>query len=103
MKIARITGSLTATVKDPKLAGLVLLVADIVDAGGAVLEKAVVVADTCSAGPGDTVLVVAGSAARIPAKVGGLPVDMTAVAIVDHIDIASGVAPRASSSSRRKS
>lgn len=100
MKIARITGSVTSTVKDTKLAGLVLLLADLVDGEGGVLEKAVVVADTCSAGPGDTVLVVAGSAARIPSKVGGLPVDMTAVAIIDHIDI-PGNASRPASSRRK--
>ncbi len=87
MRIARITGTATATVKDPKLSGLTLLVADIVDGAGKVLDPAVVVADACSAGVGDLVLVVSGSAARVAARTGGLPVDMVAAAIIDHIDI----------------
>ena len=100
MKIARITGTVTATVKDPKLSGLTLLVADIEDGMGAVIEKSVVLGDACSAGVGDLVLAVSGSAARIPARTAGLPVDLVAAAIVDHIDIRpdGGPAP----SSRRK-
>ena len=89
MKIGRITGTVTATQKDPKLSGAVLLVADIEDADGNIQEEAVIVADTCSAGPGDLVLIVSGSAARLAAKIGGRPVDMAAIAIVDHIDIKS--------------
>ncbi|MCZ4291709.1 EutN/CcmL family microcompartment protein [Hoeflea alexandrii] len=87
MKIGRITGTVTATVKDPKLSGAVLLVANIEDAEGNIQEEAVIVADTCSAGPGDLVLLVSGSAARLAAKNSGLPVDMAAIAIVDHIDL----------------
>ena len=87
MKIGRITGTVTATVKDPKLSGAVLLVANIEDAEGNIQEEAVIVADTCSAGPGDLVLIVSGSAARLAAATGGLPVDMAAIAIVDHIDM----------------
>lgn len=87
MKIGRITGTVTATVKDPKLSGAVLLVANIEDAEGNIQEEAVIVADTCSAGPGDLVLLVSGSAARLAAKTSGLPVDMAAIAIVDHIDL----------------
>lgn len=87
MKIARITGTVTATVKDSKLSGATLLVANIEDGAGNVQEEAVVVADTCSAGRGDLVMLVSGSAARLPASVGGLPIDMAAIAIIDHIDI----------------
>ncbi len=101
MKLARITGSVTATVKDSGLSGTVLLVCNVEDGGGAVLEKSVIAADTCGAGPGDLVLLVTGSAARLPAKTGGLPVDATVVAIVDHIDISAGSAR--ASSNRRKS
>jgi len=99
MKLARITGTVTATVKDPKLAGLTLLAADIEDGEGAVLEKAVVLADACGAGVGDHVLAVAGSAARIAARTAGLPVDMVAAAIVDHVDIRTSAGT--STSSRR--
>lgn len=88
MKIGRITGTVTATVKDPKLSGVTLLVADIEDGDGKVLEAACVVADTCSAGVGDIVLLVSGSAARLAERVSGMPVDMACVAVIDHVDIA---------------
>lgn len=102
MKIARITGSVTATVKESGLSGIALLVADIEDGKGTVLERALVVADTCSAGPGDLVLVATGSAARLSARTSGVPVDAAVVAIIDHIDLAGGEG-RPSSPSRRKS
>lgn len=102
MKIARITGTVTATVKEASLSGTALLLGNVEDEAGAVLEKAVVAADTCGAGPGDLVLLATGSAARLPAKIGGLPVDAAVVAIIDHIDIKAGGA-RPTSSNRRKS
>jgi len=85
MKIARVTGLVTATVKEQQLTGLKLLVVDVVDGSGDVLEKALVVADTCGAGRGDIVLVVSGSAARVPKHVAGLAVDASAVAVIDEI------------------
>lgn len=100
MKIGRIKGTVTATVKDPKLSGITLLIADVEDGQGNVMEQSLVVADTCSAGIGDVVLLVSGSAARLPAQVGGLPVDLAAVAILDHIDIGAG-GNSTSSSNRR--
>lgn len=85
MKIARVTGTVTATVKDSQLVGLKLLLTDIVDAKGGLLEAAVVAVDTCGAGVGDQVLLVSGSAARIPAGVSALPVDATIVAVIDDV------------------
>ena len=101
MKIARITGTVTATVKDAKLAGLTLLVADIEDGAGKVLEKSVV-AGRCLLGRGRRPGACAFPARRraLPARTGGLPVDMVAAAIVDHIDIGAGSGP--STSNRRK-
>ncbi len=87
MKIARVTGTVTATVKDNQLSGQPLRIVNIEDGRGAVLEKCVVVADTCSAGRGDLVLVTMGSSARLPAAVAGIPVDAAIIAIVDHLDI----------------
>ncbi|NKB60840.1 MAG: ethanolamine utilization protein EutN [Gammaproteobacteria bacterium] len=88
MKIARITGLMTATVKDMKLNGVKLLVADIEDGLGNPLESSVVVADTCGAGVGELVLVTTGSAARLPDGIAGLPVDLATIAVIDHLDIA---------------
>lgn len=102
MRIARVTGTITATVKDGRLSGVPLVVVDIQDGAGAVLETGVVAADTCSAGPGDMVLVTTGSAARLPANVAGMPVDATIIAIIDHLDVA-GKKPAKSSPNKRKS
>lgn len=102
MKIARVTGSITATVKDSQFAGLKLLVTDVEDGSGKVLDKSVVAADTCSAGPGDMVLLTTGSAARLPASVAGVSVDATIVALIDHIDIEGGATASLSSNRRNK-
>ncbi|MEJ8570110.1 EutN/CcmL family microcompartment protein [Microbaculum marinum] len=107
MRIARVTGHVTATVKDVSLAAMRLLVTDIEDGLGNVLEHAVVAVDHLGAGPGDMVLVVTGSAARLPATVGGIPVDATIVAIVDDIKIGGASAqsqpgPSRTGATRRK-
>ena len=105
MKIARVTGSLTATIKNDQLSGMTMLVTDIVDTTDQVLEPAVVVVDHLGAGRGDLVLLVTGSAARIPSQVAGIAVDAVTVAIVDEIDsgAARRVAPTAGKSTRRVS
>jgi len=52
MKIARVIGSVTGTVKDGRLVGQKLLLVDIVDARGAVLNPSQVITDSCGAGVG---------------------------------------------------
>ncbi len=87
MKLARVTGSVTATAKDAQLVGQKLLVCDVVDVKGKVSEPALVAADTVGAGSGDLVLLVAGSAARLPAAVSGMPVDLAVIAIIDSVNV----------------
>ena len=87
MRIARITGRVSASVKSGKLIGVKTLVADYVDPDGKVLESSAVVTDACGAGPGDLVLVTGGSAARIPAEMAGVPTDATAVAFIDQLSV----------------
>lgn len=87
MRLARITGTATATTKDARLVGQRLLLADLVDAKGASLETGHVLADSCGAGPGDLVLAVQGSAARMPEGMATLPVDFTAIAIIDRVTL----------------
>ena len=57
MRIARVTGMVTASVKQPKLAGHKFLVVDIEDGEGNRLEASVVAVDTVGAGVGEHVLV----------------------------------------------
>ena len=105
MRLARITGRVSASIKTGKLSGFRMLVADYVDPEGEVLERAAVLTDACGAGPGDLVLVATGSAARIPAETAGIPTDATAVGFVDQLsvgarDIDPGP-PRAAATPRR--
>lgn len=100
MKIARVTGTVTASIKEAQLTGLKLLVTNIEDGDGAVLESAVVAADTCGAGVGDLVMLVSGSAARLPAKVAGVPVDTAIIAVIDHVEIEGGTIKKASTRRR---
>ena len=89
MRLGLITGTVTATAKDAGLTGRTLLLADIVDGAGKVIDPARVAVDTCGAGVGDTVLITFGSAARLPATSGGAPVDAAVVAVVDTVSLAS--------------
>lgn len=85
MRIAKVVGTVTGTVKEPTLASYKLLIVDIEDGEGKVLEPSVVAVDTVGAGAGERVLVATGSAARIPSLVAGLPVDAAIIAIIDEI------------------
>ncbi len=87
MKIARVTGTVTGTAKDVSFSGQKMLLVDICDADGKVLEPAVVVLDVCSAGPGEMVVITTGSAARLPGQTSGVGTDATAIAIIDEITV----------------
>ncbi len=87
MKIARITGHATGTIKDSQLAGQKWLIVDILDTSGKILESSVVVLDVCGAGLGEMVLVATGSAARLPPETSGVPTDATVVAIIEEITL----------------
>ena len=87
MKIAHVIGTATATAKDARLVGGKLLVADIVDGAGKVLEPACVAVDTVGAGVGDTVLLTTGSAARLPEQTIGAPVDAAIIAVIDRVSL----------------
>lgn len=85
MKLGKVSGTVTATAKAERLTGHKLLVVDVIDAKGKVLEAACVAPDTVGAGVGDTVLLTEGSAARMAAGLGSAPVDLAIIAIIDRI------------------
>ena len=87
MRLAKITGTVTATAKNDRLVGATLLLADLVDGAGKVIAPAQVVVDTCGAGVGETVIVACGSAARMPAGLATVPVDMAVIAIADRVSL----------------
>ena len=88
MRLGRVTGTVTATLKDATLVGSKLLVTDIIDGSGKVLSPAVVAVDTVGAGVGDQVLITEGSAARFVASASTVPVDASIIAVVDDVTIA---------------
>lgn len=105
MRIARVTGTLTASVKPDALTGVPLVIVSVEDGNGVVLTEGVVAADVVGAGPGDLVLIAEGSAARLSSTLASAAVDAAAIAIIDHIDLSGAGKPRQgrSSSQNRKS
>ena len=82
MRLCRVRGKVTGTIKDSGLQGVtLLLVAEVDDEDGAEL----VVADAVGAGVGELILVAEGSAARQTVRLRGLPTDAAAVMIVDEV------------------
>lgn len=89
MQIARIIGSAVATVKDPKLTGLKLLVAQKATPDDKVYGEPFLVADTVGAGEGELVILVEGSSARKTLKTADAPVDAVIIGILDSIEVGS--------------
>ncbi len=87
MRIARVTGIVTGTVKDTQLSGQKMLIVDVLDAENNVIDPSLVALDVCSAGPGDMVVVTTGSAARLSSQTTGISTDATIVAIIDEITL----------------
>jgi microcompartment protein CcmK/EutM len=97
MEMARVVGSVSATLKDGSLQGLKLALVQAVDEHGAAVRPAEVAVDTQSVGIGELVLTVRGSAARQPEMARGVAADLTIVAIVDEVRPAASSASSASS------
>ena len=87
MKIARVIGSVSGTIKDSRMVGQKLLLVNVVDADGAILNPSLGATDTCGSGIGDMVLLASGSAARVPSETSGVPTDETAVMLIDEITV----------------
>ena len=89
MELAHVLGSVTATAKTESLLSHKLLVVQPLDPAGSDARAAEVALDTVGAGPGDSVLIVRGSAARQPPESRAAATDLTIVAIVDSVDLSS--------------
>ena len=89
MKLAIVTGTVTATAKDPQLVGQKLLVCDCIDGSGKVTEPALIATDSLGAGVGNKVLIVTGSAARMLSGTSGVPVDAAICGIIDQVEVKS--------------
>lgn len=88
MKICRVLGSITATVKHPAFAGQRLMIVQPVDDKGTDAGDSFVAIDRVSAGPGDRVIVLTeGNGVRQILKMGDVvPIRSAIVGIVDAVD-----------------
>jgi ethanolamine utilization protein EutN/carbon dioxide concentrating mechanism protein CcmL len=91
MQLAKVVGSVVATRKEESLSGLKLLLVRPVDEEGREGASVLVAADAVGAGPGELVLVAAGSSARQTLATDKRPVDAVVMAIVDSWDVGGAV------------
>ena len=87
MILARVTGTVVASQKAPKMEGVKLLLLEKIDPISLKGKKDFVVAmDSVGAGKDEIVFYVSGSSARLAETTIGLPTDATVIAIVDLIE-----------------
>jgi ethanolamine utilization protein EutN len=85
MELAKVDGSVVATVKVDRLVGHKLLLVTLIRADMTPTDTNLVAIDTVGAGVGEIVLVVRGSSARQTDKTATVPTDTTIVGIIDVI------------------
>jgi ethanolamine utilization protein EutN len=86
VQLARVIGDVVATVKDPNLTGLKLLVLQPITALGEAAGRTLVALDSVGAGVGEHVFFVRGREAAFPFYPGEPPADASVVGIVDNWD-----------------
>jgi microcompartment protein CcmK/EutM len=87
MTLGKVVGTVVATRKEPSMDGLKFMVVKTVDAEGKETGGHVVAADAVGAGPGELVLIAAGSSARQTLATQNRPCDAVIMAIVDSWEI----------------
>jgi len=96
VRIAYIVGTAVATMKDDKLRGHRLLLAQDADLDGSAHGRPFVAVDTVDAGTGDLVLVTEGSGSRQTGATLDLPVDAVVVGVIDSLETSGTVTFRKS-------
>ena len=84
MQLARVIGDVVATLKDPELAALKLLILQPLGPDKQPAGRTLVAADAVGAGVGEIVFFVRGREASFPFHPAAAPVDAGIVGIVDH-------------------
>jgi microcompartment protein CcmK/EutM len=84
MQLARVIGEVVATIKDPNLSGMTMLVLQPLAANGEAAGRTLVALDSVGAGVGENVFFVRGREAAFPFYPGEPPTDASIVGIVDH-------------------
>ncbi|HET6341280.1 MAG TPA: EutN/CcmL family microcompartment protein [Gemmatimonadota bacterium] len=95
MILARVTGTLTASDKDPELAATKLLIVQPLDLDGQPEGDEVIAVDRVDAGVGDRVLISReGNAARQVTGRDRIPLQNLVIGVVDRIDLLDSEPPR---------
>jgi microcompartment protein CcmK/EutM len=84
VQLARVLGEVVATIKDPNLSGMKMLVLQPLAANGEAAGRTLVALDSVGAGVGETVFFVRGREAAFPFYPGEPPTDASIVGIVDQ-------------------
>lgn len=87
MKMVKVVGSVTSTIKDESLKGFKLLLVQGVDLNLKGKEEYYVAVDTVGLGEGEIGLIVTGSTAKMTDLTKGKNVDGTIVAKVERVDL----------------
>lgn len=87
MLLGKIIGTAVATIKTEDLEGVKLLVVQLVDKNQQPVGSPRVAADATQAGIGDLVFLVRAREAAMALEKTFVPVDLTAIGVVDHVDI----------------
>ena len=85
MKIAKVVGVAVSTVKETRLEDSKLMLISDADQTGEVIGNPYIAQDIVGVGPGELVVVVQGSSARIAAGDSNKPVDAVIVGILDSL------------------
>ena len=87
MQLAQVVGEVVATIKDPNLTGMTLLVLQPIAASGEPSGRTLVALDSVGAGVGENVFFVRGREAAFPFYPVEPPTDASIVGIVDRWDL----------------
>ncbi len=87
MLLGKIVGTAVATIKDPNLAGVKLLVVQPLNKALEPVGNLQVAADSVHAGYGDVVVMVRAREAALTLETTFVPVDLATVGVVDTVDI----------------
>jgi ethanolamine utilization protein EutN len=87
MQLARVIGEVVATMKDPNLSAITLLVLQPLSPSGEPIGRTLVAADSVGAGVGENIFFVRGREAAYPFYPAEPPTDASVVGIVDHWDV----------------
>ena len=83
MQLARVIGDVVATIKDPNLTGIKLLLLQPISGAGEASGRTLVALDSVGAGVGEHVFFVRGREAAFPFYPGEPPADASVIGIVD--------------------